>query len=521
MAAITRLLGSLKQTKLIRPPRGSSPASKRPPSPGYVYSLTAFVSLGGFLFGWNQGVMGMIVADERWNTLMGHPSDWAVGLVVSIYNLSCAAGALSAGAAADALGRERTLSLASVLAIAGALAQAASSTVAQMTAGRFVTGLGVGAFAAGVPLYISEISPPSLRGRVVGIELMILCFAEMAVFFVDYACFLLVPSDGWWRLPVVLQVLPAALLAAGCWRSSWVPPSPRWLVAQERYDCALEVLTRLHGEEAAAVEMAEIKDTVGEEQARGDVERAGWLDMFRGPVLRVTLLGVTIQFLQQVTGTNAIFYYTPQLFHNGGITDPNIANLATSGVGVVLFLSSWIPIFYYDRLGRKTWLQLGLVGMFTALIGIAVLQRHAESNPGDPRNYAIILFPFMFFTFFNMSWSSGSWLYAAEIFPISLRSKGNALCTASLWIANFLVAQVTPPIMTAISWGLYLILAAINVLAFIFVRYCLVETRGKTLEEMASLFGIEQERPGKASSRAPERRELLRHDPVDDVEEEP
>lgn len=515
-----RLLRSLKQTKLIRPPRDSRSSTKRPPSPGYVYSLTAFVSLGGFLFGWNQGVMGMIVADERWNALMGHPSDWAVGLVVSIYNLSCAAGALSAGAAADALGRERTLSLASVLAIAGALVQAGSSTIAQMTTGRFVTGLGIGAFAAGVPLYISEISPPSLRGRVVGIELMILCFAEMTVFFVDYACFLLVPSDGWWRFPVVLQVVPAALLAFGCWRSSWVPPSPRWLVAQERYDCALEVLTRLHGGEAAEIEMAEIKDSVGEEQADGDLAQAGWLDMFRGPVLRVTLLGVTIQFLQQATGTNAIFYYTPQLFHNGGITDPNIANLATSGVGVVLFLSSWIPIFYYDRLGRKTWLQLGLVGMFTALIGIAVLQRHAESHPGDPGNYLIIAFPFLFFTFFNMSWSSGSWLYAAEIFPVSLRSKGNALCTASLWIANFLVAQVTPPIMTAISWGLYLILAAINIIAFVFVRYCLVETRGKTLEEMASLFGIEEKRPGEASGRAPERRELLREDPVD-AEDEP
>ncbi|KAK2611460.1 hypothetical protein N8I77_004798 [Diaporthe amygdali] len=516
-----KLLRSIKQTKLIRPPREIESGTKRHPSPKYVYSLTAFVSLGGFLFGWNQGVMGMIVADERWAILMGHPSDWAVGLVVSIYNLSCAAGAMTAGYAADVLGRERTLSVAACLTILGALAQAASSTIAQMTAGRLVIGLGIGAFAAGVPLYISEISPPGLRGRVVGIELMILCFAEMAVFFLDYACFLLIESDGWWRLPLALQVAPAALLAVGCWRSSWVPPSPRWLVAQERYDCALEVLTRLHGSEAAEIEMREITDTVGEEEAAGDMAQAGWADMFKGPVLRVTLLGVTIQFLQQATGTNAIFYYTPQLFHNGGITDPKIANLATSGVGVVLFLSSWIPIFYYDRLGRKTWLQLGLVGMFTALIGIAALQRHAESHPGDPKNYAIIAFPFLFFTCFNASWSSGSWLYAAEIFPISLRSKGNALCTASLWIANFLVAQVTPPIMTAISWGLYLILAAINVIAFVFVRYCLVETRGKTLEEMASLFGIEEKVPGGQNDRSSERRELLWADPVDEVEDEP
>lgn len=396
------ILASIKQAKLIRPPRGLEPGQARPPNLRYVYSLTAFVSLGGFLFGWNQGVMGMIIADDRWAALMQPSSDWAVGFVVSVYNLSCALGALFVGALADTYGRERTLSLASVVTILGALVQGFSYSLAQMTAGRFIIGLGIGAYAAGVPLYISEIAPADLRGRIVGINLMILCFAEMVVFFVDYGCFFL-PSAGWWRIPLLVQVFPAALLAFGCWRSSWVPPSPRWLVAQERYDCALEVLSRLHGADAAGVEMREIRETVAGERAEETLARATWGDMFRGPVLRVTLLGAGVQFLQQITGTNAIFYYTPALFRNGGITDPVIANLATSGVGVVLFLSAWIPILFFDKLGRKTWLQLGLVGMFLALLGIAFLQRHAESHPGDPRNYAIIAFPFLFFTSFNMS----------------------------------------------------------------------------------------------------------------------
>lgn len=414
------LRARLQQTKAIRPPKDLDPGLPRPPNLRYVYNLTAFVSVGGFLFGWNQGVMGMIIADDRWIALMKPSSDWAVGFVISVYNISCALGALFVGNLADVYGRERTLSLASVITILGALVQAFSYSLVQMTVGRFIIGLGIGAFAAGVPLYISEISPPTLRGRIVGIELMILCFSEMVVFFVDYGCYFL-SMDGWWRIPLFLQVFPAALMAFGCWRSSWVPPSPRWLVAQERYDCALEVLTRLHGSEAAEFEMGEIRETISEEQADPDLAEASWAEMFRGPVLRVTLLGAGIQFLQQITGTNAIFYYTPQLFKNGGITDPNIANLATSGVGVVLFLSAWIPIFFFDRLGRKTWLQLGLVGMFTALLGIAFLQRHAESHPGDTRNYAIIAFPFLFFTSFNMSWSSGSWTYAAEIFPPLLR----------------------------------------------------------------------------------------------------
>lgn len=110
----------------------------------------------------------------------------------------------------------------------------------------------------------------------------------------------------------------------------------------------------------------------------------------------------------------------PTLFMKGGLT-AEAANLATAGVGVVLFLAAWIPVMYFDRLGRKTWLQIGTVGMFFALIGIAMLLRHAESHPGDAANNAIVLFPYIFYTFFNMSWSSGSWTYAAEIFPISLR----------------------------------------------------------------------------------------------------
>lgn len=414
------VLTVLKQTKPVRLPKDVDPGLVRPANLRYVYALTAFVSLGGFLFGWNQGVMGMIIADERWIALMHHPSDWAVGFVVSVYNISCAVGALLVGTLADAYGRERTLALASAVTIAGALLQASAWTLAQMTAGRFVIGLGIGAYAAGVPLYCSEISPAALRGRIGGINMMILCFAEMVVFFVDYAFFFL-PSDDWWRLPVALQVLPAAVLAAGCWWSSWVPPSPRWLVAEERYDCALEVLTRLHGSEAAEQEMREILAALDEEQADDKLAGASWADMFRGPMLRVTLLGATVQFFQQATGTNAIFYYTPALFRNGGITDPTIANLATSGVGVVLFLSAWIPILYFDRLGRKTWFQLGLIPMFVALVMIAVMQRHAENHPGDPKNYTIVLFPFLFFISFNASWSSGSWTYASEIFPNSLR----------------------------------------------------------------------------------------------------
>lgn len=155
-----------------------------------------------------------------------------------------------------------------------------------------------------MPLYVSEIAPAAIRGRIVAIEQMILCFGELIAFWLNYG-FNYLTLDSWWRIPLAIQVIPAAILGIGCWY--WVPPSPRWLTQEDRYDCALEVLTRLHGSEAANLEMQEIRDSVVFEKV---VTQAGWVDMFKTPVLRVTMLGMTIQFLQQVTGTNSILYYT-------------------------------------------------------------------------------------------------------------------------------------------------------------------------------------------------------------------
>ncbi|RYP46043.1 hypothetical protein DL768_007694 [Monosporascus sp. mg162] len=271
---------------------------------------------------------------------------------------------MSIGILADIHGRERTLSIACVVFIIGAIVQA--------------------------------------TGCIIGIEQMILCLGELVAFWLNYG-FNYLETPHWWRTPLAIQVVPAVILAYGCW--FWVPPSPRWLVQQDRHQCAREVLARLHGDAAAMVQMAAIADEVAFEKA---VTTTTWGDMFKTPVLRVTLLGMGVQFFQQITGTNSILYYTPSLFERGGIADPKTANLATGGVGIVLFVSAWFPVFIFDRLGRKTWLQIGLFGMTCAMIGIAVLQWHAEGHPGDKAIYAIVTLPYLFYVFFNISWGVGS-----------------------------------------------------------------------------------------------------------------
>ncbi|KAF9894942.1 hypothetical protein FE257_004564 [Aspergillus nanangensis] len=475
---------SFKQTKPIRPPSGVDGIGPRTHDAWYVYKLAAFVSLGALLFGYDQGVMGVIVADERWKDLMKPKNSWVTGAVVSMYDVGCFFGAMSTGSLSDRYGRERMLAIASVVFIIGAVIQSASYTIVQIIIGRIVLGYGVGGCAAGVPLYQSEIAPPTLRGRLIGIEQMVLCTGELIAFWLNYGFNFLATKD-WWRIPLAIQVLPAMVLGVGCW--FWVLPSPRWLVAQDRHDCAHEVLIRLHGEDAAAVELEQIQETMRLEKHT----RASWGGMFRVPILRLTLLGCGIQGFQQITGTNSILYYAPTLFEKGGITSPRTANLATGGVGIALFLSSWIPIFYFDRLGRKRWLQIGTVGMMCSMIGIAVLQWHAGRHPGASGNYAIVAFPYLFYIFFNISWGVAAWTYPSEIFPLSMRAKGNALATSANWTMCYIVAQASPPVNEAIGWGLYVVYAGICVGAFVFVTFALVETRNRSLEEMNRLFGLE------------------------------
>jgi hypothetical protein len=138
----------------------------------------------------------------------------------------------------------------------------------------------------------------------VAIEQMILCFGELVAFWLNYG-FNFLEIDGWWRIPLAIQILPAIILGIGCW--FWVPPSPRWLASQDRHECAREVLTRLHGSEVAELEMQEIQSSIEFEHT---VSEASWKDMFMMPVLRVTVLGMAVQFFQQITGTNSILYYT-------------------------------------------------------------------------------------------------------------------------------------------------------------------------------------------------------------------
>ncbi|KAH8555748.1 general substrate transporter [Umbelopsis sp. PMI_123] len=459
-------------------------AEKVPPNHVLLYGTTAFVSLGALLFGYDQGVISTIIASDTWLQEFNYPDSAIIGAVVSLFDVGCLFGALSNAWTASHLGRAKAMAVTTCVVIVGVLIQTFAVHIAMMIVGRFILGFGVGALSGLVPLYQAEIAPAHIRGRLISIEQMILCFGEMIATWIDYGFSQLAPTlPIWWRIPLGIQVVPAIILVLGCF---YILPSPRWLAEKDRWDECLDVLTRLHGTDAAQVEYAQIQETLKLER---QTSVATYRQMFSRRYRKRTLIAMATAGLQQLTGTNSILYFAPTLFAKAGLGQQQ-SFLATGGVGIVLFVTSWIPIWTIDRWSRKGYFMVGSFVMMLAMIGIAVTQAMTEVHPNIVGNAGnvIVFWPYLFYTAFNITWGPLAWLVPNEIMDITMRAKGNALSTATLWLCNVGVAQFSPMIVAKINWGLYPIYAGINLISIFLIYFFWVESAGVPLEEMAALF---------------------------------
>ncbi|KAJ0422255.1 general substrate transporter [Aspergillus carlsbadensis] len=448
----------------------------------HTLRIAALVSAGAFLVGYNAGVIPTIVGEQRWNSLMKPADNWATADIFSVYNLGALVGSLCTGQLADVYGREMVLVLSSLVCVVGTVIQLSSFTIPQWIVGHIVLGWGIGALGAGIPIYISEIAPRTHRCRLTAIEQLAYYAGFLSGFWLGYCC-RFISTPHWWRLALALELVPALILGLGCFY--WAPPSPRWLVAQGRNNQARQVLRRLHGADLAELELEQMQETIRAEKHIN----LPWAAFWKSPILKLTALACGVRSFQQVTGSQSVMFYTPSLFEKAGLPTPHAYLFGTIGILGVIFHSAWIPMRWFDRLGRKTWLQVGTIGMGISLSMSSVLQLKMEQHPDWHGRYMLILFPFLFYIFHNLGWTIAGSTYASEIFPMPLRARGIALTTALGWALKYFVA-VSPSLGDAIGWGLYLVYAMISVLAFVFVRFTLVETKDKQLEEMSELFGL-------------------------------
>ncbi|WQF84389.1 Putative major facilitator, sugar transporter, major facilitator superfamily [Colletotrichum destructivum] len=479
----------------------------------YVAMCAAFSAIGGLLFGYDQGVISVtLVMDEflgRFPEVSDHAagSGFKKGLMTAMITLGAFIGAMNQGWIADMISRKRSIMVAVVIFTIGSSIQTAALNYDMLVGGRFIGGLGIGMLSMVVPLYISEISPPEIRGSLLVFEQLSIVFGIVVSFWITYGT-KDIPNHWSWQLPFLIQILPGLLLGFG---AVFLPYSPRWLASKGREAealsnlCKLRVLPdtdpRVRREWMEIIAEARFQASVLADRhptlvGNGDIastlklEFVSWADCFKKGCLKRTQVGVFLMFFQQFVGINALIYYSPTLFATMGL-DHNM-QLIMSGVLNCVQLVGVIPsLWTMDRFGRRWILLVGSVGMTISHTVIAVLVGlYSNDWPNHTtQGWVSVAFLLLYMLVFGATWGPVPWAMPSEVFPSSLRAKGVAISTCSNWINNFIIGLITPPMVQETGFGAYVFFAAFCLLSGIWTWFCVPETNGKTLEQMDEVFG--------------------------------
>ncbi|EJT96717.1 general substrate transporter [Dacryopinax primogenitus] len=481
-----------------------------------VFAIAIYASLGGLLYGYNQGVFSSVLTmfsfDQRMASAVNDPT--TKGWLVSILELGAWFGVLNTGYIADYLSRKWTIFCAVFVFCIGVIVQITAQQPSSIYGGRFITGMGVGSLSMAVPLYNAELAPPEVRGSLVALQQLAITFGIMISFWIDYGTNYIggtgsTQSEAAWRLPLALQLVPALILGAGI---LFMPYSPRWLISKGRDEQALKVLSHMRrlpeDHELVQIEYLEIRTQVIFEQEvsqemfpqyQGGTLYDGFMLGVRGYLslltnrvyLRRTAVGTITMFFQQWTGVNAILYYAPSIFGALGLTGNTVQLLATGVVGIVMWIATIPAVIWVDDLGRKPVLISGAFLMGACHIIIAILTALFQSDWGahGAAGWAACALVWVFAIGFGYSWGPCAWIIVAEVYPLSIRGKGMSIAASSNWMNNFIVGQVTPTMMSNITYGTFLFFGIFSLMGGFYIWFFVPETKGLTLEEIDEAFG--------------------------------
>ncbi|RCH96159.1 hypothetical protein CU097_010975 [Rhizopus azygosporus] len=464
---------------------------------------TTISCIGGFLFGYDIGVISGVLAMPTFPTYFGMQGDPATvatmkGNIVSLLQAGCCAGALLVNFLADPLGRRWTIVLSSFVFIIGSILQVAAQNLATMLAGRFFGGMGIGACSMLVPMYVAEIAPRKLRGRLGTLWQFLIVIGIMLSYWVDYGCLRHIPvSNTQWRVPLGIQIAPGGILCIGM---VFLPESLRWLAQHGRTDDVLKNLCRLRDLPADHPEiLQELKEIEDAAELDRQAKSGKWTELFQRENLHRLFIGIMLQIFQQWTGSNAINYYGPDIFKSIGLDSNETEILATGVYGAVKVAFVFVTFFFVDtRLGRRHTLMMGSVIMmvsFFVLGGMILgLERDNNGHLGVPgavvgaKGYIAMVCIYIFAIGYECSWGPIVWIVCSEIYPTRLRAISLSITTAFNWAMNATLAKVTPIMMTNITYGTYFFFGAMAVVMGVFAYVFLPETRGRSLEEIDALF---------------------------------
>ena len=441
----------------------------------FVTRVCLVAALGGMLFGYDTGVIaGAIGFLQTHFQLSGAMKGW----VASSALLGCVMGVALAGIVSDYAGRKKIQILSAILFLVSALGTAVAESVTTLVVYRLLGGIGVGIASIAAPMYIAEISPARIRGRMVSVNQFAIVSGMLITYFVNYFI-ARGGGEAWnmtvgWRWMFASESIPSILYLLLLFS---VPESPRWLVEQGRVKRARTILVRIAGPRSADAEMQMIGDTVAKETQRN-------LRLFAPEMRFVLFLGVMLAILQQVTGINVFLYYGTEIFKQlGSVAD--VALLETVLVGAVNLTFTLIAIWTVDRLGRRPLMMLGSAGMGISLLAMgAAAQFHLVA-------VWMLVFILGYIACFALSVGPVTWVILSEMFPNSIRGRAMSLAALALWTSNFLVSQ-TFPMMDENPWLVarfnhgfpFYVYGAFCALLVVVVWRGVPETKGQSLEEI-------------------------------------
>lgn len=432
----------------------------------YLAIAAGFSALGGLLFGYDTGVISGAILFIRNQFML---STFQVEMVISAVLFGAVGGASCAGYLADCMGRRKLLLWIALLFTLASLGSALAANAAWLIVSRVLVGLAIGVSSMVTPLYIAEISPAASRGMLVSLNQLAITIGIVVSYFVDYS----LASTGDWRWMIGLGVFPAAIFGLGM---LFLPESPRWLFKNGYEEKALQILTFIHGPLTAQEEIEDIHKHVKTPRATLVQSMTPW-------VKRALVIGIGLAIFQQMTGINTVIYYAPMIFEFAGIHTASTAILATSIIGIVNVLATFIALWLLDRLGRRPLLLIGLAGMILslALLGASFHFSYFKNHLGWLTLSTLILYVISF----AVSLGPIFWLLISEIYPLSIRGRAMSIATIANWLANLVVALT---FLTLIDYlgpaSTFWLYGAVGVVAWIFSYFLVPETKKMTLEQI-------------------------------------
>jgi len=434
----------------------------------YLYFICLTATIGGLMFGFDiaiiSGAVPFIQPYFGWNELQ-------LGWGVSSLLVGAIIGAFGSGILTDKYGRKKILTVVALF-FAGScvLTALAGSSVIFITA-RLAGGLAVGAASVLSPMYVAEVAPPGIRGKLVAIYQLTIVVGILCSYMINYW---LVGLEDNWRWMFATGVFPSILFFVLLF---YIPESPRWLYRAGRKNEALTVLTRIGGESLAEAEISEIAESV-----KPDSSSVSPGELFKPAYRKVMLAGFFLAVLVQISGINTIIDYAPKILLASGV-EIKSALLQTSLVGLINFLFTFVAILLIDKVGRRMLYLVGSMGMVVTLLLLAA-SFHLEMQ-----GTFTLIFILLFIAFFASCIGPVFWTLVSEIFPNRIRGKAVAFASFTQWIFNFLVVLLFPHFLLSIGGAAtFLFLALMSFLQWLLTYLYVPETKGKSLEEIEQLW---------------------------------